>query len=194
MLRTKDGNLIQEPTQHCHDSCPQRAEANMARSQMRLDMGAVSATPRNVMGNVLTTVSNDALAHMPRQSSVVRSLRNHRNVEHMPNPTTTNFDIPDKYRDMLLHDSGVDDAERILVLGDKELLLELNKDTIYGDGTFDKVPNMFYQLYSWHAKVGNSYPPCVYFLLQKKNTGTYSKMFDILKHLVPNLKQIVTSN
>jgi hypothetical protein len=42
----------------------------------------------------------------------------------------------------------VDDPDRILVLGDKELLVELNKDTIYGDDTFDKVPNMFYQLYT----------------------------------------------
>ena len=31
-----------------------------------------------------------------------------------------------------------------IVLGDKDLLLKLKGDTIYGDGTFDKVPQMFY--------------------------------------------------
>jgi hypothetical protein len=67
---------------------------------------------------------------------------------HLPNPTTINVDIPEKYSQLVLHDSGVHDPDRILVLGDKELLVELNKDTIYGDGTFDKVTNMFYQLYT----------------------------------------------
>ena len=46
---------------------------------------------------------------------------------------------------------------------------------------------MFYQLYTWHAQVGNSYPPCIYFLLRRKNGDTYKKMFEILKNLVPNL-------
>ncbi|GLV40892.1 hypothetical protein CBL_08466 [Carabus blaptoides fortunei] len=53
---------------------------------------------------------------------------------------------------------GVNNPDKNLALGDKELLLELNKDTIYGDGTFDKVPNMSHQLYTWHAQIGNSYP------------------------------------
>jgi hypothetical protein len=86
----------------------------------------------------------------------VRNLLNHRKDGHLPNPTTINFDIPEKYSQLVLHDSGVDDPHRILVLGDTELLVKLNKDTIYGDGTFDKVPNTSYQLYTWHAKVGNS--------------------------------------
>ena len=124
---------------------------------------------------------------MPKQSSLARNLLNHRKDGNLPNPTTINVDIPEKYSQLVLHDSGVDDPDRILVLGDKELLVELNKDTIYGDGTFDKVPNMFYQLYTWHAKVGNSYPPCIYILLQKKNLDTYNRMFEIMKLLVPNL-------
>jgi hypothetical protein len=66
----------------------------------------------------------------------------------LPNPKNINVDIPEKYSQLVLHDSGVDYPDRILVLGNKELLVELNKDTIYGDGTFDKVTNMFYQLYT----------------------------------------------
>jgi hypothetical protein len=147
-LKTKDGNIVQQPTEHCHDSCPQKAEANVARSKMRQEMRGVSATPRNVMGNVLSVFSNNVLAHMPKQSSLSRNLLNHRRYGHLPSPATINFDIPEKYSQLVLHDSGVDDPERILVLGDKELLVQLKKDTVYGDGTFDKVPNMFYQLYT----------------------------------------------
>ena len=96
----------------------------------------------------------------------------------MPNPTTANFKIPEQYSALLLYDSGVNNQNRILALGDNELLSELNKDTIYGDGTFDKVPYMFYQLYTWHAQIGNSYPPCIYILLQKKDMATYIRMLE----------------
>jgi len=88
---------------------------------------------------------------------------------------------------MILYDSGEQDTNRILAIGDKELLQGLSKDTIFGDGTFDKVPKMFYQLYTWHAKIGNSYPPCIYFLLLNKTKETYFRMFGILKLLVPNM-------
>jgi hypothetical protein len=50
---------------------------------------------------------------------------------HLPNPTTIKFDIPEKYSQLVLHDTGVDDPEISLVLGDKELLVELKKHTIY---------------------------------------------------------------
>jgi predicted esterase YcpF (UPF0227 family) len=69
-MKTKDGNIVQ-PNEHGHDSCPQNAEANVARSKMRQDMRVVSATPRNVMGNVLSELSNYVLAHMPKQSSLM---------------------------------------------------------------------------------------------------------------------------
>ncbi|XP_053148756.1 uncharacterized protein LOC128343547 isoform X2 [Hemicordylus capensis] len=187
IIKTKDGNIVQEPTEHCHDSCPQKAAANVARSKMRQDMRAVSATPRNVMGNVLSGLSNDILAHIPRQSSLARSLLYHRTDSNLSNPKPINVHIPEKYSQLILHDSGVENLDRILVLGDRDLMLELNKDTIYGDGTFEKVPNMFDQLYTWHAKVGNSYLPCIYILLQKKNMDTYNRMFEIMKLLIPNL-------
>ena len=55
------------------------------------------------------------------------------------------------------------------------------------NGTFVKSPSMFFQLYTWHAVVGNSYPPCIYFLFSKKTKETYKKMFTILKTLVPKI-------
>ena len=111
----------------------------------------------------------------------------HRNADHLPVPTSANFDIPEVYSHFILHDSGANDTNRILVLGDKDVSLKLDADTLFGDGTFDKVSSMFYQLYTWHAQVGNSYIPCVYVLLQRKDQITYEKMFDILKLLVPDL-------
>lgn len=187
MMKTQGEEIIQEPTNHCHDSCVQKIKANISKNKMKDAINAVGATPRNVMGDVMSEISNEVLAYLPKNSSLARSLRNHKKNDHEPNPTTIHFNIPDKYIDLILFDSGVDDPDRILMLGDRELLSELKKDTIYGDGTFDKVPNLYYQLYTWHAQVGNSYPPCVYVLLTKKTEGIYTKMFDIIKNLLPDL-------
>jgi hypothetical protein len=67
-------------------------------------MRVFSATPRNVMGNVLSELSNDVLAHMPKQSSLAKNLPNHRKDGHLPNPTTINYDNPEKYSQLVLHD------------------------------------------------------------------------------------------
>jgi len=134
-------------------------------------------------------VSKEIQAHMPKKSSITRKLNRVKKAggNHTPNPDTAQFKIPEEYMHMILHDSGEDDPNRILAIGEPNLLVELQKDTIFGDGTFDKVPKMFYQLYTWHAKIGNSYPPCIYFLLQNKTQDTYNRMFRILNHLLPNL-------
>ena len=147
-----------------------KIEVNVTKREMQKAMADTSATTRNVMGSILSEVSNEALVYMSKKSSISRNLLNYRRTGHLPVPIDTNFEIPDKYSELVLHDSGANDPNRILVLGVDEMLMELNKDAIFGDGTFDKVPSMFYQLYTRHAQVGNSYPPCVYFLLQKKST------------------------
>ncbi|EFA12201.1 hypothetical protein TcasGA2_TC005116 [Tribolium castaneum] len=150
-------------------------------------MQSISATTRSVIGNTLKEVRDEVLAYMPKPTSLARSLRHHRQQHTIANPKTMHFDIPEKYQHLILYDSGLYEEDRILVLGDKELMLELNKDIIFGDGTFDKVPNMFYQLYTWHAQIGSSYRPCIYILLLRKDTKISDKMFKIMKQLVPNM-------
>lgn len=187
----RDHDILSDPTDHSHDSFPQKIKVNMAISSLKMKVSAVGASPRGVLGSVLHEMNlpNEILSHMPKKSLLHRALNRVQNttVGHIPNPVSAQFQIPDKYSSMILFDSGEDDPDRILAIGNRELLRQLITTTIFGDGTFDKVPNMFYQLYTWHAKVGNSYPPCIYFLLQKKDVRTYNRMFGILKELMPDL-------
>ena len=44
----------QEPINHSHDSCPQKASAKVLQEQMKDKMAALSATNRNVIGEALT--------------------------------------------------------------------------------------------------------------------------------------------
>ena len=67
-----------------------------------------------------------------------------------------------------------------------DLISELEKDIIYGDGTFDKAPNKSYQLFTWLAKICNSHHMYI-FSFGKKNSYTYSGMFAMLQQLLTNV-------
>ncbi|KAK0068072.1 broad-complex core protein isoforms 1/2/3/4/5-like isoform X32, partial [Biomphalaria pfeifferi] len=55
-MRTIDDEnheVTAEPTEHSHDSFPQKIKANVAMQMMKETMNSVGANPRNVMGTVL---------------------------------------------------------------------------------------------------------------------------------------------
>lgn len=95
------------------------------------------------------------------------------------------IDIPQEFSGIILHDTGADDPERILAVGDPGMLTHLNGETWFGDGTFAVVPDVFFQLYTIHTKVGSNYPPIIYFLLPGKTAALYAKMINIIKLLCP---------
>ena len=51
---------------------------------------------------------------------------------------------------------------------------------------FECSPSIFLQLYTIHCCIGNTYPPCLYFLLPDKQGTTYSWKFKIRKDLLHN--------
>ena len=71
------------------------------------------------------------------------------------NPTDMFFTIPETLAHLVLHDTGSEDRNRIITLGDKAMLPVLKKDLLFGDGTFGVVPSLFYQLYTVNAALLN---------------------------------------
>ena len=121
----------------------------------------------------------------PLPSAIVRTLNNHRG-EREPNPASSNFQILDKYKEFILYDSGAHQEDRIIGFGLRELVDELEHQTlVFSDGTFDACPSMFYQLYSFHGRIRNNYPPLIHFLLKKKSAEVYEKMLDAMVQLMP---------
>lgn len=57
-----------------------------------------------------------------------------------------------------------------------EVLCGIN--TIFVDGTFRSCPNVFYQFFTIHGLVKESYIPLVFFLLPNKETETYVRLFE----------------
>ena len=98
-------------------------------------------------------------------------------------PLDRHFQVPDKYREFLLHDSGESDPERILAFADKFMLnyLGVSDMTLFMDGTFKECPTIFYQLFIIHLEFCGYYPVLIYALLPNKTEKTYTRLFEMLK-------------
>ena len=59
----------------------------------------------------------------------------------------TNFDIPQNYQHIVLYDSGPDNPRRILTIGHTDLGPLSVEDFVFGNGTFDVTPLIFFKLY-----------------------------------------------
>ena len=189
-IRTKDG-IVQgnEEPVHSHTGDPVKNDVLRVQSLLRTKASSTLDTTRSVLADCLTGVSQDTLQRLPKRPSLDDNIRAKRRVGNPvePNPQNLGFEIPEKYRNVLLHDTGIANPNRILMFGSRELLHVLDDENVWlGDGTFAVVPSVFYQLDTIHAKVGNNYPPIVYFLLPNKEQNTYIRMLDALKELLPD--------
>lgn len=174
---------------HTHLGDPLKPKVHHAQSQMRQAARESSGTTRRVLADTLVGLDENTLMRLPSKRSLednIRRIRRKENPEAV-NPTTRAFEIPERFETLVLHDSGADDENRILALGDLELARALENEELWlADGTFAVVPTFFFQLYTIHTKVGNSYPPCIYFLLPGKSQEIYGRMLAIVRQLLPN--------
>ena len=169
-LRTLNGNVVEGLgcNRHSHGGDPFLPKVREIQSLMRTQAASTMDTTRTVVSSNLVDVSQDVLQRLPKRSSLEDNVRAKRRATNPvdPNPQSLNFQMPERFQDMVLYDSGHEDPLRILILGKQELMDVLEQAELWlGDGTFDVCPAVYYQLYTIHCKVGINYPPCVYFLL-----------------------------
>ena len=70
---------------------------------------------------------------------------------------------------MLFEGSGENDLETIIIFVTKKNLdIVFDFDSIYLDGTFKSCPELFYQLFTFHAFVEGKQFPLVYVLLLER--------------------------
>ena len=81
----------------------------------------------------------------------------------------------------LIHDSGPDSHNRVIVFASKIGLWHLaTKDTWYMDGTFKVAPKLFEQVYIIRAKLGESAVTCAYSLMTGKSQDLYQEMLQAI--------------
>ena len=126
----------------------------------------------------------------PSQSALTRTLNRSKQLTSLLTIATgdRHFEIPHRFKQFSLFDSGKQDTERILIFGDIENLnaLKLYNKTWLVDGTFKIFPSQFYQLYTVHMQIDGFYPPCIYALLSNTRS-TYNKFLTVLESLIGDL-------
>jgi hypothetical protein len=193
-----DGNVIigDQSPDHTHSGNVATALARKAIGEMKIKMTETVATPSSSSGAVMADLGPHVLMALPKNTSLKRVLRRHRQVALStddnqqtlpPPPTDLGFDFPPRFANLLLFDSGPGD-DRILILGDRTLLDGLARSDVWlADGTFKVVPSIYFQLYSIHFQFINGVnPAAVYCLLTNKTRATYDRLTVELKNLIPN--------
>lgn len=208
--RCKDGHrfhckarLVSNGTRIVGDRQPDHTHAgNMATSLARKAVGEMknvldgpTATVSSSQAAVISTLDDQVLMALPRRALLARTLQRRRQKLTAsdndgnplpPAPVNMMFDIPNRFADMILFDSGPG-KNRIILLGCQELLDGLARADLWlADGTFKVVPTIFFQLYSIHFNFGSGInPAAVYCLLNNKTAESYVTILRELKNLVP---------
>lgn len=197
-LKTSGDTMINMSTpEHTHMGNASNALARRAIGEMKKHMTETLATPSASQGAVVVNAEGHVQMALPKRASLSRVLRRHRFIQSQtanggtaalpPLPTNTDFVIPERFRQFLLHESG-QGQDRLLLFGDPDLLRAMGRADLWiADGTFKVVPTLFYQLYSIHFEsAGGLNPAGVYCLLCNKTRATYDRFLNALKVLIPS--------
>ena len=91
-------------------------------------------------------------------------------------------------RPFLVHDSGPDVGQRVVVYSAEEQLRHLGQaDTWYMDGNFAMSPNVLEQLYVIRAPLGETTVSCVYAFLSGRSSQVYQEMLNAVVHKMEEL-------
>ncbi len=181
--------MLKSTNNHCHEVNLLGALTRKVCSKIKTAASSIMSTTRAVLRASLRNVHNEVIANFPKKSTLgyVIWLEGQKGNCPLPNPTSQDFIIPPEYTDMVVHDAGADDPLRILTLGHRDLLQHISDDEWFGDGTFGRVPQQFFQEYTIPSRVGSNYPPFLYFILLNKTEKTYVHVFQIVELLVPGV-------
>lgn len=176
-------------TPHCHDPSPEAIVRARAASLAR---DAASNSPLERVHNIVADVVNQTplQQHLNLdERSLKRSIyaaRKHSRAEFEQEEGVytdlQNLHIPlhllqNRGESLLLGDSGPG-SDRILMFGARRhASLFLRGTTVLADGTFQIVPRLWAQQYTFHLAIDGFHVPVFYFLVPGKTKAMYKKKF-----------------
>ena len=116
--------IVKEPNEHTHVGDPVAVRRNVVLDTITQAASTSHETTRYIIGDALQPETNDILMRLPKKSTIERRIQRHRKKSEAPmaNPRDRNFPIPERYADFILYDSGVADPQRIIAVGNRELI------------------------------------------------------------------------
>ena len=158
-LITSGSDIISQSNEHSHELNAGRSEARQLVQQMKETVRSqLNPVNSQIIAASLQLVQDEKATQLslPSRSALTRTLNRSKQTTSLPTIATDDrhFEIPDRFKQFCLFDSGKQDTERILIFGDLENLnaLKLYNKTWLVDGTF-KILRFFvillWYLMSW---------------------------------------------
>ena len=175
-----------------HNHSPQASAISVAKTINRIKESAKqnNVAPCQILQTNMSTVNSEILPYLPPKSALRKKISYARKGIRPSEPQSLeDLEIPEnlcktlREELFLVRDSTVGD-ERILLFTTKSNIERLASASYWiMDGTFKTVPNIFYQLYTIHAPVGNEnlrVLPMVFALMSSKRQEIYKRVFEDL--------------
>jgi hypothetical protein len=163
----------------------------------------VAAEP-NVLPSCITQdelgrADSETLIELPKEKSIKKMAQRIREQALPVLPVTLEdlVEIPERYRrlrgeDWLLHDSGPENANRIIVFGLRSTIRAMAASmTWYGDGTFKSSPRLVRQLYTLHYQVHENVVLGLMVLMKTRIKEAYVELFEVLRDMLPQNRRNV---
>ncbi|WAR14185.1 hypothetical protein MAR_004290 [Mya arenaria] len=175
---------------HNHEADFDKIEATKAVNVMKNGANISRGRPQQLVVDVLQPLPVEVRAAAGTTNAVKQRIRRQMNKLRPKDPASLQeLDLSEDWKHtgepyrhpFLLHDSGRDSENRILVFGTGQALRHLcASNKWYMDGTHPPTPGLFRQLYVIRAPLGNTAVTCVYALLPGKSQEIYEELFQSL--------------
>ena len=140
---------------------------------------------------------DEIAAAMPPLEQIKSSLYAHRRMRLPPLPSSReNICLQGEWTktasgdDFLIADDG--DEDRVLIFATDDNIRQLCRaDTVYGDGTFQTCPRLFYQIFTLHIFCHGKQHPVLYALLPNKRRDTYQRMLTMVQQKATSLGTVL---
>lgn len=162
IVRT-EGKVVEKTSgQHCHAADARELPVKETLNVLKEKAITTHNPIRHIVGEACASVDNEVIAAaLPQTNAMARTGFRMRktNADYPQNPESL-FDLvlPEEFKktlngeDFVMHDTGPDQKRIIMFSTAKNIEFLRTADAWHIDGTFDVVPQLFYQLYTIHGE------------------------------------------
>ena len=187
-------DFLAETNAHTHPPSQTKCEIAKVKANLKRKAETTHDTSRQILAAELQNIPEDAAVNLPSMNTLSRNIRAARQERDLPqNPLNrqaipilpNNYQVTSTGDQFLAYDSGVGDANRILIFASPQSIRLLGRSSHwFADGTFKVCPELFFQLYTVHAHDNGRIFPCAFALLPNKTQGTYDRFFTEIFRMV----------
>ena len=186
-------DFVDQTNQHTHPPNQTNCEVAKVRAGIKRLATETVMTNQQILAEQLGEISEGAAINLPAVENLrcnICSVHEERNLPPLPINIAAIPALPIEFQTttsgdwFFFFDSGAGAADRIIASASVQARqLFVQSENWYGDGTFKVCPEVFYQLYTFHAQRNSRIVTCIFALLPNKTEATYRRLMIAISNL-----------